>query len=95
MATSQSVTIPRWRADVLTGRQIRGARKLLQWSRALLSRAVGLSQAGIAALESSDGPAWLTKEQEVAVRSACELAGVEFVAEDGGGVGVRLRKTVL
>ncbi len=44
-------------------------------------------------MESSDGPAWLTGEQEVAIRSACDLAGVEFVAEDGGGVGVRLRTT--
>ena len=76
-----------------TGRQIREARKLLRWSRPSLSRRVGLSQDGVAALESSDGPAWLTGEQEVAIRSACELAGVEFVPEDGDVAGVRLRET--
>ena len=79
---------------MLTGRQIRGARKLLRWSRVDLSRTVGLSQADAAALESSDGPAWMTEEQEVAIRSACESAGVEFVLEDDGGAGVRLRNMV-
>ncbi len=94
MAISRLVVTPRWRADVLMGRQIRGARKLLQWSRVDLSRTVGLSQADVAALESSDGPAWLTNEQESAIRSACELAGVEFVTEEGDVAGVRLRNMV-
>lgn len=33
------------------------------------------------------------KERTVdAIRSALEVAGVEFIAENGGGAGVRLRK---
>ena len=44
----------------------------------------------IEAVESSDGPAWLTDEQEAAIRRAFEEAGVEFIPENGGGV--RLRK---
>ena len=30
-----------------------------------------------------------------AIRAALEAAGVEFIAENGGGVGVRLRKSKL
>ena len=59
-----------------------------------MSRRVGMSQAGVEALESSDGPAWLTSEQESSIRSACELAGVEFVTADGAVAGVRLRNMV-
>ncbi len=83
--------ILRWQIDVLTGRQIRRARKLLRWDRPNLGRRVGLSQDDVAALKSSDGPAWLTVEQEGAIRSACERAGVEFVPEDSDVAGVRLR----
>jgi hypothetical protein len=34
----------------------------------------------------------MTKPNEVAVRRALESAGVEFIDENGGGPGVRLRK---
>jgi hypothetical protein len=35
------------------------------------------------------------KNNVAAVRSALEAAGVEFIAENGGGPGVRLRKAKL
>ena len=53
--------------------------------------------AGLAKV-SPDTVARLERGEEVrertvdAVRSALELAGVEFIAENGGGPGVRLRK---
>jgi hypothetical protein len=34
----------------------------------------------------------LTAANEMAVRRALEVAGVEFIDENGGGPGVRLRK---
>jgi hypothetical protein len=34
----------------------------------------------------------MTVAKDLAVRRALELAGIEFIAENGGGPGVRLRK---
>jgi hypothetical protein len=34
----------------------------------------------------------MTAANDLAVRRALELAGVEFIDENGGGAGVRLRK---
>ena len=47
----------------------------------------------IEAVESSDGPAWLTDEQEAAIRRVFEEAGVEFISENGGEIAVRLTKS--
>ncbi|RYC29210.1 transcriptional regulator [Lichenibacterium minor] len=77
---------------MLTGRQIREARYLLGWGRVRFSQKTSVTQAMVAAIESSDGPAWLTKEQESAIRQALEEGGVEFIPENGEGPGVRLRK---
>ena len=35
----------------------------------------------------------MTAANDLAVRRALELVGVEFIGENGGGSGVRLRKT--
>jgi hypothetical protein len=35
----------------------------------------------------------MTAANDLAVRRALELAGVEFIDENGGGAGVRLRKS--
>jgi hypothetical protein len=42
--------------------------------------------------ESKDGKTSLTAADELAIRRACEAAGVEFIDENGGGPGVRIRK---
>ena len=34
----------------------------------------------------------MTAANDLAMRHALEAAGIEFIDEDGGGVGVRLRK---
>jgi hypothetical protein len=34
----------------------------------------------------------MTATNDLAVRSALETAGIEFIDENGGGLGVRLRK---
>lgn len=43
-------------------------------------------------MEASEGPAAGMTNNVDAVRRALEAAGVEFIAENGGGPGVRLRK---
>ena len=52
----------------------------------------GLSVATIRRAELSDGETSMTAANDLAVRRALELAGVEFIDENGGGPGVRLRK---
>ncbi|MGH6681568.1 MAG: hypothetical protein ACREDL_22145 [Bradyrhizobium sp.] len=42
--------------------------------------------------EVADGETSLTAANDQAIRRALEAAGVEFIDENGGGPGVRLRK---
>lgn len=42
--------------------------------------------------ELADGETSMTAANDLAIRRALELAGVEFIDENGGGPGVRLRK---
>ncbi len=63
---------------MLTGREIRQARQLLRWGKDNFSRRSLLPMTLIEAVESSDGPAWLTDEQEAAIRRVFEEAGIRF-----------------
>ncbi|TWI07882.1 helix-turn-helix domain-containing protein [Bradyrhizobium daqingense] len=73
--------------------QIRAARGLLGWSQTDLAEAAGRSLPTIKRLEreSDDGSA-VSEDVRDAVRAALEKAGVEFIPENGGGAGVRMRK---
>ena len=42
--------------------------------------------------EVAEGPTTLTSPNDLAIRRALEEAGVEFIDENGGGPGLRLRK---
>jgi hypothetical protein len=42
--------------------------------------------------ELADSETSMTAANDLAVRRALEMAGVEFIDENGGGPGVRLRK---
>ena len=42
--------------------------------------------------ELTDGETSMTAANDLAVRRALEMAGVEFIDENGGGAGVRLKK---
>jgi transcriptional regulator with XRE-family HTH domain len=55
-----------------------------------LARASGVSPNTIARLERGDD---LKPATVQAIRAALEAAGVEFIAENGSGPGVRLRKS--
>jgi hypothetical protein len=79
-------------AKPLTSAQIRAARALLRWTAEELARRSLLSVATIRRAELTDGETSLTAANDLAVRRVLEDAGVEFIDEDGGGPGLRLRK---
>jgi transcriptional regulator with XRE-family HTH domain len=76
----------------LTSAQIRAARALLRWSAEDLARESALGITTIRRAELSDDQTSMTAANDLAVRRALETAGVEFIDENGGGPGVRLRK---
>ena len=74
-------------------RQIKAARALLDWSQEQLAAAAEVSIPTIKRLEANDGPLGgrgLTVEK---ILTSLEAAGVEFIDENGGGPGVRRRKS--
>ena len=73
-------------------RQVKAARSLLAWSQGDLSAAADVSIPTIKRLEAQDGPLGGRNETGIKIRSALESAGIEFIDENGGGPGVRLRK---
>ena len=76
----------------LTGRQIRAARGLVGWTAVDLAAA---SQVGVATIRRSEvenGPVRMTPANAATLQRALEEAGIEFLPENGGGVGVRMRK---
>lgn len=57
-----------------------------------LAELAGVSLVTIRRAEAQDGPIRMMPANLVAIRRALEAAGVEFIPENGGGPGVRLRK---
>jgi len=76
----------------LTGAQIRAGRSLIRWRAEDLAREAAIGVATIRRAELADGETSMTTANNLAVRHALEKAGVEFIDENGGGPGVRLRK---
>lgn len=76
----------------LSGSQLRAARALLRWSAIDLANASKVGVATIRRVEILDGEITATSANNAALRRALESAGVEFIDENGGGAGVRLRK---
>ena len=79
--------------NALTSAQIRAARSLIKWSAEELARQSSVSLRTIRRAELADQGTSMTTPNELAVRRALEAAGVEFIDENGGGPGVRLRKS--
>lgn len=70
--------------------QLRAARALIGWSRERLAMDAHTTERTIARIEDADtAPRASTL---AAIRAALEAAGVEFIPENGGGAGVRLKK---
>ena len=77
----------------LTSAQIRAARALVRWRAQDLARESSVGVATIRRAELTDAETSMTAANDLAVRRALETAGVEFIDENGGGPGVRLRKS--
>ena len=79
-------------AFLLSSELIRAARALLRWEQRDLSHASSVSLPTIKRLESKPGLMAAHESTVTALQKALESAGVEFIDENGGGPGVRLRK---
>ena len=78
----------------LTSAQMRAGRALIRWSAAgSRARVCQLGVTTIRRAELTDAETSMTAANDLAVRRALEAAGVEFIDENGGGPGVRLRKS--
>ena len=74
-------------------RQIKAARALLGWSQEQLAAAANMSIPTIKRLEAQDGPLGGRAETGNKIEAALEKADIEFIDENGGGPGVRLRRS--
>lgn len=78
----------------MTGNQLRAARALIGWTQAQVADKANLS---VPTVKRAEGAGALNASDRAltAIRAALEEAGIEFIAENGGGAGVRLRKETL
>lgn len=72
--------------------QVKAARALIGWSQEELASSAGVSLPTVKRLEAADGVLGGRATTGNKIKEALERAGVEFIDENGGGPGVRLRK---
>jgi len=77
----------------MTPAQCRAGRALIEWTQPQLAEAAGFGLSTVVDFER--GRRQVSAEAIAAIRGALEAAGVEFIPENGSGVGVRLRKEIL
>lgn len=75
----------------MLGNQLSAARALLGWTQKQLSEAAGVS---IPTIKRAEGASQISASPESLkqLQTALETGGIEFIPENGGGVGVRLRR---
>ncbi len=76
---------------MLVKEQIRAGRALVGMSAQDLAKEAGVGLSTVQRMENR-GPSASSVANLDAVQRALEAAGVEFIAENGGGAGVRLKK---
>ena len=74
---------------MITGKQIRMARVAVEWTAETLAKKAKVAVNTIRRIESGADSMVGTMGK---IQSALESAGVEFIPENGGGVGVRMKK---
>jgi DNA-binding XRE family transcriptional regulator len=75
--------------QMITPEQIRGARAMAGLTQAELAKRAGVSATTLNEIERGDAHPKVSTLR--AIQAALESAGVEFIAENGGGPGVRLK----
>jgi transcriptional regulator with XRE-family HTH domain len=78
--------------NVITGAQLRAARALRRWSAQDVARRSGIGIATVRRAEAEDGPPHTTPANLKAICEVLQKGGIEFITENGGGVGVRMRR---
>jgi transcriptional regulator with XRE-family HTH domain len=73
----------------ITGPQCRAARALVEWPREQIAKLSGVSVPAIAAFEREGRDPGAAEKQRL--EHALTEGGAVFIAENGGGVGVRLK----
>lgn len=74
----------------MTSAQVRAARGLINWTVRDLAEKAGVHRNTVTNIET--GRYGGSPDAIAAIRQALEAAGVEFIPENGGGAGVRLKK---
>jgi transcriptional regulator with XRE-family HTH domain len=90
MSSKMTLTTEKSCQMTLLPNQLRAARSLVSWKREDLAEACGITERNLARIEA--GEIKPRPKTVAAIRAALEAAGVEFIPENGGGAGVRLRK---
>ncbi|MBL3571883.1 hypothetical protein BV509_18525 [Rhodovulum sulfidophilum] len=77
----------------MTGTQIRAARVLLEMEQSELAKRASVSINTVRNMEAKGGQVVRVRlDTLMKVQKALEDAGVQFIAKNGGGVGVRLKE---
>lgn len=76
--------------DTITPELCRAARGLLGWSGDDLAREARIALSTLRKFEA--GKTVPVPNNLTAIRTAFEKAGIEFIAENGGGAGLRMRR---
>ena len=77
---------------MLSSSQIRGARAILRLGQIELAEAADVSLETVKRIKSMEGELKIRLDTLTKIKTALEKAGIEFIAENRGGAGVRLRK---
>jgi transcriptional regulator with XRE-family HTH domain len=72
--------------------QVRAARALLGWSQSKLARAAGVGLATLQRIEQSEGVVKGNFSTVVKIQKALEHAGIKFVDDEAGVIGVHLQR---
>jgi transcriptional regulator with XRE-family HTH domain len=93
MILKLSIRKPRLSIRKVSIRQVKAARALLGWTQDELAESSGMSGPTVKRLEAAGGDSIGGRaETAEAIVGALQKAGVEFIPENGGGIGVRLSK---
>ncbi|WP_037944197.1 MULTISPECIES: hypothetical protein [unclassified Sulfitobacter] len=76
----------------ITSEQLRGARAMLRITAQELADAAGVGVATVRRSEEGSGTISANYSSSKAMQDALEIAGIEFIDENGSGAGVRLKK---